>query len=165
MAHAAAALSGTTTVQVQSGKRPPETSPRNSKLSSHLPELDAAHLVELARKADNGFSKAEVAKLVGTIAAVSSVPSGKLRAQIIADSTWKRAGKRLGPQASQTAARLSRVFAFAEKVWGNEKDAADWMNRPHMELGGATPYSMLRTEAGGHAVLNVLVALEYGFPV
>jgi uncharacterized protein (DUF2384 family) len=34
-----------------------------------------------------------------------------------------------------------------------------------MELGGATPYSMLRTEAGGHAVMNVLVALEYGFPV
>ena len=69
------------------------------------------------------------------------MPRGKVRAELIPDSSWKRAGKILGPHASQTAARLSRVFAFAEKVWGNEKDAAEWMNRPHMELGGATPYS------------------------
>jgi putative toxin-antitoxin system antitoxin component (TIGR02293 family) len=119
----------------------------------------------MAQRAERGIPKAEVESIIERIAAGSSMPRGKVRAELIPDSSWKRAGKVLGPQASQTAARLSRVFAFAEKVWGNEKDAADWMNRAHMELGGATPYSMLRTEAGGHAVENVLAALEYGFPV
>ena len=123
------------------------------------------NLVTMAHRAEQGIPKAEAESIIGRVAAGSSMPRGKVRAELIPDSSWKRAGKVLGPQASQTAARLSRVFAFAEKVWGNEKDAADWMNRPHMELGGATPYSMLRTEAGGHAVVNVLVALEYGFPV
>jgi putative toxin-antitoxin system antitoxin component (TIGR02293 family) len=126
---------------------------------------ELSNLVTMARRAERGIPKAEAESIIERVAAGSSMPRGKVRAELIPDSSWKRAGKVLGPQASQTAARLSRVFAFAEKVWGSEKEAADWMNRPHMELGGATPYSMLRTEAGGHAVMNVLVALEYGFPV
>jgi putative toxin-antitoxin system antitoxin component (TIGR02293 family) len=131
-----------------------------------LPEGDsAAHLIELAHRADKGYSKVETAKLIGTIAAVSSMPRGKLRAQVIADSTWKRAGKRLGPQASQTAARLQRVFEFAQNIWNNERDAAIWLTTPHMELGWRTPFSLLRTEAGGRAVEGILAALEYGFPI
>jgi putative toxin-antitoxin system antitoxin component (TIGR02293 family) len=95
----------------------------------------------------------------------SAVPLGKLRAELIPDSSWKRAGKTLGPQASQTAARLGYILSFAERVWGNQPDAAEWLNRPHAELRGATPYSMLKTEAGGRAVEALLGALESGFPV
>jgi len=137
----------------------PQSASRRSKAS------EPGNLVTMAHRAERGIPKAEAESIIGKVAAGSTMARGKVRAELIPDSSWKRAGKVLGPHASQTAARLSRVFSFAEKVWGNEKDAADWMNRPHMELGGATPYSMLRTEAGGHAVLNVLVALEYGFPV
>jgi putative toxin-antitoxin system antitoxin component (TIGR02293 family) len=71
----------------------------------------------------------------------------------------------LGQQASQTAARLSHVLSQAERVWGNETDATGWLNSPHPELLGATPLSMLRTEAGGRAVEALLGALEFGFPV
>lgn len=166
MAHAATALSGPMAVAVPSGRKSRGAGPQPSKLGSLLPKRgEAAHLIELAHKADKGFSKMEVAKLVGAIAAVSSIPPGKLRAQIIADSTWKRAGKRLGPQASQTAARLQHVFGFAEHIWNNERDAATWLTTPHMELGWKTPFSLLRTEAGGRAVQGILAALEYGFPV
>jgi len=139
------------------------TLPQSASRASKARKLN--NLVTTAHRAERGIPKTEAESIIGKIAAGSSMPRGKVRAELIPDSSWKRAGKVLGPQASQTAARLSRVFAFAEKVWGNQKDAADWMNRPHMELGGATPYSMLRTEAGGHAVENVLAALEYGFPV
>lgn len=124
-----------------------------------------SNVLRMAHRAEEGIPKAEAESMIARVAAGGSMPRGKARAELIPDSSWKRAGRVLGPQASQTAVRLSRVFAFAEKVWGNEKDAAEWMNRPHLELGGATPYSMLRTEAGGRAVENVLVALEYGFPV
>jgi putative toxin-antitoxin system antitoxin component (TIGR02293 family) len=119
----------------------------------------------MAQRAEQGIPKSEAESIIEKVAAGSSLPFGKVRAELFPDSSWKRAGEILGPQASQTTARLSRVFAFAAKVWGNENDAADWMNRPHLELGGATPYSMLRTEAGGYAVESVLAALEYGFPV
>jgi putative toxin-antitoxin system antitoxin component (TIGR02293 family) len=93
------------------------------------------------------------------------MPLGKVRAELIPDSTWKRAGKTLGPQASQTTARLTHAFEFAQRIWGNERDAAKWLAAPHMELDGATPYSLLRTEAGGRVVESLLGAIEYGFPV
>jgi len=123
------------------------------------------NLDKFTRNAHRGIAKSEAAKLIGKIAAVSSTPLGKVRAELIPDSTWKRAGKTLGPQASQTTARLSHVFEFAQRIWENERDAAEWLAAPHMELGGATPYSLLRTEAGGRVVENLLGAIEYGFPV
>jgi putative toxin-antitoxin system antitoxin component (TIGR02293 family) len=123
------------------------------------------NLDKFTLKAHRGIAKPEAAKLIGKIAAVSSLPLGKVRAELIPDSTWKRAGRTLGPQASQTTARLSRVFEFAQRIWGNERDAAEWLSAPHMELDGVTPYSMLRTEAGGRVVEALLGAIEYGFPV
>jgi len=123
------------------------------------------NLVSLPRDARHGAAKAEAAKLIGKIASAASRPLGKVRAELIPDSTWKRAGKTLGPQASETTARLSHVFEFAQRIWGNERDAAAWLVTPHLELSGATPYSLLRTEAGGRVVEALLGAIEYGFPV
>jgi putative toxin-antitoxin system antitoxin component (TIGR02293 family) len=137
--------------------------PRSRKGSKRTDSVQ--NLVALTRNAHRGIAKSEAAKIIGKIAAVTSIPAGKVRAELIPDSTWKRAGKTLGPQASQTTARLNHVFAFAQRIWGNERDAAEWLASPHMELDGATPYSLLRTEAGGRAVEALLGAIEYGFPV
>jgi putative toxin-antitoxin system antitoxin component (TIGR02293 family) len=125
----------------------------------------ASNLVALAFEAYQGISKSEASQLFRRVAAISKVTPGKLRAELIPDSSWKRAGQRLGPQASQTAARLMHVLSVAERVWGNETDAAEWLNGPHPELHGATPFSLLKTEAGGRAVEALLGALEFGFPV
>jgi putative toxin-antitoxin system antitoxin component (TIGR02293 family) len=141
-------------------KRRVPRSKRGSKGTGLVQNLDKFTL-----NAHQGIAKSEAAKLIGKIAAVSSMPLGKVRAELIPDSTWKRAGKALGPQASQTTARLSHVFEFAQRIWGNERDAAEWLAAPHMELSGATPYSMVRTEAGGRVVEALLGAIEYGFPV
>jgi putative toxin-antitoxin system antitoxin component (TIGR02293 family) len=118
-----------------------------------------------AVEAERGFAKDEASKLFERVAATSALPTGKLRAELIPDSSWKRARKMLGPQASQTAARLSHVLEIAARVWGNEKDATEWLNSPHPELDGASPISLLRTEAGGRAIEALLAALEFGFPV
>src|SRR6266567_2319190 len=122
-------------------------------------------LVGIAIEANEGLSKARASQLFERVAATSPLPTGKLRAELIPDSSWKRAGKTLGPQASQTTARLSHILAVAERIWGNENDATEWLNSPHAELQGATPLSMLKTEAGGRAVEALLAALEFGFPV
>jgi len=123
------------------------------------------NLVGLSLKAHRGIPKAEASQLFRRIAATSSLPLGTLRAELISDSSWKRAGQRLGPQASQTAARLMHILSLAERVWGNKTDATEWLNGPHPELRGATPLSLLKTEAGGRAVEALLGALEFGFPV
>lgn len=125
----------------------------------------AARLVRAAAEAERGVPKTHAMRLIHRLAAASPLPAGKVRAELIPDSSWKRAGKTLGPQASQTTARLDHVLALAERVWGNEKDATEWLNGPHPELRGATPLSLLRTEAGGRAVEALLAALEFGFPV
>lgn len=123
------------------------------------------NLVSLSFEAHRGMPKARAEQLFQRVAATSPLPLGKLRAELIPDSSWKRAGKKLGQQASQTVARLERVLSFATRVWGDEASATRWLNRPHLELRGATPISLLRTEAGGVAVEAVLGALEYGLPV
>ena len=122
-------------------------------------------MVSAAFDAERGVSKEHASRLFRRVAATSPQPLGKVRAELIPDSSWKRAGKTLGPQASQTAARLDHVLAVAERVWGNDADATEWLNSPHPELQGATPFSLLRTEAGGRAVETLLTALEFGFPV
>ena len=143
-----------------------EAKPRSPSRAANARAASAAgNLVGLALKAHRGISKAEATQLFQRIAATSSLPLGKMRAELIPDSSWKRAGQRLGPQASQTVARLMHVLSVAERVWGNETDATEWLNGPHPELRGATPLSLLKTEAGGRAVEALLGALEFGFPV
>jgi hypothetical protein len=93
---------------------------------------------------------------------------GRFREELIPDSSWKRAEKTLGPQASPTAARLSHILGMAECVWGNESDAAEWLNSPHPEGNegkGDTPFSTLKSEACGRAIEALLAALEFRFPV
>jgi len=120
-------------------------------------------LLGTALGAQQGITKAEATQLFRRVAATSPLPVGKLRAELIPDSSWKRAGRVLGPQASQTAARLAHLLRLSCQVWGNETDALEWLQGPHAELGGATPYSLLKTESGGRAVEALLGALEYGF--
>jgi putative toxin-antitoxin system antitoxin component (TIGR02293 family) len=138
---------------------------RRSAVSVLDRQRQALSLVAAAFQANRGIPKAQAERLFHRIAAASALPMGKVRAELIPDSSWKRAGKTLGPQASQTAARLEHVLSFASHVWGDEAAATRWLSRPHAELGGATPLSLLRTEAGGRAVEAVLGALEHGFPV
>ena len=118
-----------------------------------------------ALEAATGVSKKKAGQLFEMIARGSALPTGRLRAEIIPDSSWKRSGATLSPSASQSALRLQHVLELAESIWGEKEGAIQWLNAPHPELAGATPYSMLRTEAGGRAVEALLIALDHGFPV
>jgi putative toxin-antitoxin system antitoxin component (TIGR02293 family) len=131
--------------------------------SSRGPMVRRTH--QTLRGVDPYASKATAIKLFRTFASRSDLPLGVLRAQLIPDATWKRAEDTLGPSASQTVARLAHALEFATRTWQNEADAVDWLLGPHGELGGVSPYSLLRTESGGRTVDSLMAALEYGFPV
>jgi putative toxin-antitoxin system antitoxin component (TIGR02293 family) len=152
-------LPGTEASQNQTAHRPGRTRRRSA--NSGL----VNDLIGLSFAAQKGISKASAAHLFERVAASSPLPMGKLRAKLIPDSTWKRSGKTLGPQASQTVARIKHILSFATSIWEDEAAAIRWLNRPHMELRGEAPIFLLGTEAGGRAVESVLAALQYGFPV
>lgn len=139
--------------------------PEGTRRSGELSRRPVRDLLFVARAAERGIPKERAERLLRRIAADSTLPMGKLRAQLIPDSSWKRAEKTLGPQASQTLVRIEHILSFATSIWQDESAATRWLNRPHMELRGATPISLLGTEAGGRAVEAILAALEYGFPV
>lgn len=125
----------------------------------------ARRALQALRGANPHPTKAAALNLFRKFSNRSPLPLGVLRAQLIPDATWKRAEDTLGPTASQTVARLAHALEFATRTWKQETDAIDWLLSPHMELNGATPYSLLRTESGGRAVDSLMAALEYGFSV
>ena len=98
--------------------RPPETEGNTGKQAAEKPAKRHRRspakghrrgAVGLALEAERGFAKADATHLFARVAATSPLPTGKLRAELIPDSSRKRARKTLGPQASQTAARLSHI--------------------------------------------------------
>jgi len=117
------------------------------------------------RTAERGVSRKEATRLFEIIARGAKAPVREIRSNIIPESSWKRAGDRLPPAATQSTLRLERVLQLAESIWGDKDAASAWLNTPHPELNRATPFSLLRTEAGGRAVEDLLIALEHGFPV
>jgi putative toxin-antitoxin system antitoxin component (TIGR02293 family) len=122
-------------------------------------------LVHTHNTAASGVRKTVAEQLFRKLAKESDFAVGKIRSQLIPDSTWKRAGNVLGPSASQTVSRLANALFVAERIWQNEADAIRFLLRPHIELAQASPYSLLNTESGGRTVENLLAALEFGFPV
>ncbi len=88
------------------------------------------------------------------------------KAQQAARRTFPNAAMPISPgSVGELAESPNDVRALALQVWKNRRDADRWLKEPHMLLGGASPESLLATAKGTHVVLNLLGALEHGFPV
>ena len=74
----------------------------------------------------------------------------------------KAEGARLGRSESEKMLRLARVGAAAIDVLGDEELARRWLRAPLQALGGVTPASLLDTDVGAEAVLDVLTRIEHG---
>src|ERR1700721_2900851 len=79
--------------------------------SSGSPSLSLQNLVRAATQAEHGISKTQATRLFERVASGSSLPVGRLRAEIIPDSSWKRSGKTLSRSASSTTAGLAPHLA------------------------------------------------------
>ncbi|HEY4010474.1 MAG TPA: MbcA/ParS/Xre antitoxin family protein [Acidobacteriaceae bacterium] len=67
------------------------------------------------------------------------------------------------PEESNRAVRIAGISSLAEKVFGNNENAARWLRKPKQRFDGRTPLDLLRTEAGGRLVEEMLLQLDYGF--
>lgn len=69
---------------------------------------------------------------------------------------------RLSPEQSDRVARAARAFAMAHRAFGDPEKANRWMKRPHQELGGERPISLLRSSTGARLVEDVLGRIVHG---
>lgn len=70
--------------------------------------------------------------------------------------------RRLRADESDRLYRLARVAARAVDVLGSSEDAAKWLRRSNLALGGVAPLELLETDAGAEEVDEVLGRIEYG---
>lgn len=74
-------------------------------------------------------------------------------------------GERLSSSESDRAARTILIYEQAKDVLEDKKLAAEWLQRPSVELRGERPLDMLDTQTGFDRVRDVLVRLEHGVGV
>jgi putative toxin-antitoxin system antitoxin component (TIGR02293 family) len=71
---------------------------------------------------------------------------------------------RLAPLAGERTERVARIFAMAEKVFGTEGLALEFLTLPHARLYDKSPLQVLGTDIGGREVEEILGAIAYGLP-
>jgi putative toxin-antitoxin system antitoxin component (TIGR02293 family) len=84
---------------------------------------------------------------------------------IIPLRTWKHRRSRHQPlslEESERVLRVARVLARAQAVIGNEQSALEWLRAPKRRFDGRSPLEMLRTEAGGRLVDQMLIQIDEG---
>jgi len=73
---------------------------------------------------------------------------------------WKKGA--ISSEATDRALRIARVAVRAEEVFGNRKQAVDWLHTANRSLAGRKPFDLIRTDAGAELVVDVLGRLEHG---
>jgi putative toxin-antitoxin system antitoxin component (TIGR02293 family) len=74
--------------------------------------------------------------------------------------------RRLSPSHSAVVGRLASVWTEAARIWKSDDAARDFLNRPHMLLGGRKPLDLVfENEIGAELVKSLLGRLENGSAV
>jgi putative toxin-antitoxin system antitoxin component (TIGR02293 family) len=117
---------------------------------------------DLIERVRTGYS----AKLVDYAGAFFDVPEKRvLKVVGVSSSTshrYKQKVRPLDPAASERLHRVAIITRETIEAMGNEDLAKDWMLRPNLSLGGASPLDLLDTEIGANAVRRVLVSIAEG---
>ena len=69
----------------------------------------------------------------------------------------------LSLEESERAARVSRMYTLAERVFGDRDKALAWLRKPQKRFGGLTPMSLLSGESGGRIVEEFLIQIDEGY--
>lgn len=74
----------------------------------------------------------------------------------------RRKSRRLDAQESDRLLRYARLYARAERVFGEPEAARGWLKQPARALGYESPLHFSETEAGAREVENLLGRIEHG---
>src|SRR6202522_4456955 len=90
---------------------------------------------------------------------------GEVDAVIIPQRTLQHRRSRrekLTVEESDRVLRAIRVLSLAESVYGSRQRALAWLRKPHPQLDGRAPLSLLRTDTGSRIVEELLVQIDEG---
>jgi putative toxin-antitoxin system antitoxin component (TIGR02293 family) len=129
-----------------------------------------SHVVHFGREAQFSYEWRAVEQGVplsalDEFAAYSGIPIKDLLEVVIPARTLKHRRQRSEPlnlDESDRLARVSRTFELAVKVYKDRDDGRDWLMSTMRRFDGRTALSMLRTEAGEHAVREFLIQIDEG---
>ncbi len=74
----------------------------------------------------------------------------------------KSRGENLSHEETDRMVRLALIVALAENVFGDHAKALIWLRTADDRIGGRTPMSMLKTEAGGRLIEGMLWQIDEG---
>ena len=71
----------------------------------------------------------------------------------------------LSVEESDRTLRVARIMTLADQVFGNREKALRWLRRENQRLSSRNPLEMLRSEAGGDLVRQMLYQIDEGIYV
>ena len=120
-------------------------------------------LVPLIRQGFSTRVLVAIMKVVGgldALAEVTKLNKRTLQRRLEGDSRAS-ARRRLTAEESERLARLARILAAAESVFGNEEKARAWLARENRAL-AQVPMTLLDTDLGTQIVLDELGRIAHG---
>lgn len=84
---------------------------------------------------------------------------------VISRRTLQRRGSRgekLTIRESDRLVRVVRLLSHAEDVYGSRERALAWLRRPQVRLRQKAPFQLLRTDAGGRVIEEMLFQIDHG---
>lgn len=145
--------------------RPPPIN-ESTRLARLMGLEDSAELddVELAHRVANGLPTSVV------IAFARILGRSKVIGPMVPEATYRRLSKRGKPLPREHSERIyevGRVLDALARVYHGDLDKIrGFLDRPHMVLGGETPFELARSSsAGAETVLNLVLRAEAGMPV
>jgi putative toxin-antitoxin system antitoxin component (TIGR02293 family) len=127
-------------------------------ITSKSGEFSAGRLIEEIRM---GLPMDELEVLRASLDIPMEKLASKLGISVATVQRRKRQG-RLEAGESDRVVRFARLMGKAVTVFGNEKDARDWLSSPQFGLGGAVPLDYAKTEVGAREIENLLGRIEHG---
>ena len=121
-------------------------------------EFAPSRLIEVI---DMGLAMDELEVLRASL----DLPMEKLAAKLgisVATIQRRKQQGRLEAGESDRVVRFARLMGKAMTVFGDEKDAREWLSAPQFGLGGAVPLDYAKTEVGAREVENLLGRIEHG---
>jgi putative toxin-antitoxin system antitoxin component (TIGR02293 family) len=119
--------------------------------------------LQLAAMIERGFPTQSVDFLRGEGLTFSEVHDIVLPARTLKHRKDKK--QALSADESDRTLRLARIIALADQVFGDHEKALHWLRGENQRLDGRTPMKLLRSEAGGDLVRQMLIQIDEGIYV
>jgi putative toxin-antitoxin system antitoxin component (TIGR02293 family) len=119
--------------------------------------------LQLAEKVESGLPTKSVDLLRREGLTFSEVHELVLPARTLKHRQDKK--QALSVEESDRTLRVARIITLANHVFGNHEKALHWLRGGNQRLEGRTPLELLRSEAGGDLVRQMLYQIDEGIYV